>query len=148
MVFRLAFSVDMPDRRGRSYREWSSDESESEESESDHANESLPPPPRARTVAVEPSPFTVTASQETMPFAMDVSCFHHARCARHSSRRVRQLFSCLQEELVQEGFRAVRFDNVIDDAPAVVGRLDQAMEVCQVCSSPATSASLQFFLTF
>jgi hypothetical protein len=65
----------MPDRRGRSYREWSSDESEAEESESDNANESLLPPPRARTVAVEPSPFTVTASQETMPFAMDVSCF-------------------------------------------------------------------------
>ena len=74
--------VCMPDRRGRSYREWSSDESESEESESDHASEPLPPPPRARTVAVEPSPFTVTASQETMPFAMDVSSFR-LMCAYH-----------------------------------------------------------------
>ena len=63
----------MPDRRGRSYREWSSNESESEESESDSASEQAPLPPRARTLAVEPSPFTVTSTQEVMPFALDVS---------------------------------------------------------------------------
>ncbi len=64
----------MPDRRGRRYREWSSDESasESQESESDHASERVNPPPRARTLAVEPSPFTVTMTQDAMPFAMDV----------------------------------------------------------------------------
>ncbi len=63
----------MPDRRGRSYREWSSDESESEDSESDHNGEAIHHPPRARTLAVEPSPLTVAASQESMPYTIDVS---------------------------------------------------------------------------
>jgi hypothetical protein len=63
----------MPDRRGRSYREWSSDESESEESDSDHVEEANLPQPRARMLAVEPSPFTVGACQEAMPYAVDVS---------------------------------------------------------------------------
>ena len=67
----------MPDRRGRSYREWSSNESESEESESDSASEQAPLPPRARTLAVEPSPFTVTSTQAAMPFALDVSAILH-----------------------------------------------------------------------
>jgi hypothetical protein len=63
----------MPDRRGRSYREWSSDDSLSDSSESDHGGQHLPLPNRARTLAVEPSPFTVSSSQAAMPFAIDVS---------------------------------------------------------------------------
>ena len=69
----LPLRAAMPDRRGRSYREWSSDESESDESDSDHASGHIVPPPRARTLAVEPSPFTVTVNLEAMPFAIDVS---------------------------------------------------------------------------
>jgi hypothetical protein len=86
--FQLLLRSEMPDRRGRSYREWSSNESESEESESDNASEQMPLPPRARTLAVEPSPFTVTSTQEAMPFALDVSAI-----LPHVSRRSLTFFS-------------------------------------------------------
>ncbi len=89
-MYPLVLRVAMPDRRGRSYREWSSNESESDDSESDHANESLPQPSRARTLAVEPSPFTVALSQEVVPFAIDVS--PPSQLTAHSPHVV--IFSC------------------------------------------------------
>jgi hypothetical protein len=120
----------MPDRRGRSYREWSSNESESEESESDHAGEAVLPP-RARTLAVEPSPIMVATSQETMPYAIDVRTFApHA--VVYSCNPVRQLFSCLQEELIHEGFRGTRLDENIDTAPSTVEHFKKVLEECQV----------------
>ncbi len=131
MVYPLVLRVAMPDRRGRSYREWSSDESECDDSESDQANEPLPQPSRARTLAVEPSPFTVALSQEVVPFAIDVSS-PVAVDRPLASRRDFQLFSCIQEELVHEGFRAVSLDDIIDDAPAMAERFDQSLEDCQV----------------
>lgn len=116
----------MPDRRGRSYREWSSNESESEESESDHAGEAVLPP-RPRTLAVEPSPIMVATSQETMPYAID-------------------LFSCLQEELIHEGFRGTRLDENIDTAPSTVEHFKKVLEECQLNSDLLqTETDKQFY---
>jgi len=57
------------------------------------------------------------------------------------------LFSCIQEELVHEGFRAVRLDDGVDSAPAMAARFDQALQDSQVsqdmssCAAPKRCAS-------